>query len=249
MSSDPLASNSGKKARHESAQPPHHLLLKHYLTHPHQLVRFLMMQRVHGFEAPIEPHLDDAARALFADLLSACTGFLEFGSGGSTRLADRLEKKTLTVESDRFFSRTLRGSLKPSSSVTILDVDIGLTGPWSNPIFDWPTARRLKRWSQYVRKPFDVLETEGWFPDFVFVDGRFRRACALQTARSTLAKERSVKLLFDDYFSDGRAHYHSVEHWLGRPERVGRAALFVVDAQHSQTPSVGDIDDAVSDYR
>lgn len=230
-------------------QPVRGVLLKRYLRNPKELARFLVLQRVHGFDVPIEPHLDDAAKIMFEDLLRESSGFLEFGSGGSTRLADKLGKKTLAIESDRFFARVVRSSLQEHSNVQIIDIDIGVTGPWSYPIFDRPTERRLRRWSNYVQRPFDVLKTRDWFPDFVFVDGRFRQACVLQTTRSALAHGRSLKLLFDDYFNDGREHYHAVEQWLGTPERAGRAALFTVDQQHCRMPSERDVSDAVSDYR
>lgn len=232
-----------------SEQPTRGALLRHFLRHPIELARFLVLQRVHGFDAPIEPHLDEVAGPLFVELLEECTAYLEFGSGGSTLLADKLERRTLTVESDRFFARVVRNLLRERTPVEILEIDIGLTGPWSYPIFDRPTAGRLRRWSMYNRKPFDLLCTQAWFPDFVFIDGRFRRACVLQTARSALTEGRAVKLLFDDYFSDGREHYHAVEQWLGKPEQAGRAALFLVDQQHSQIPSEEDIADAIDDYR
>jgi hypothetical protein len=219
------------------------------VKNPIELFRFFFLQRVKGFEIPAAPHLDEIAGPFFADLLGACTAYLEFGTGGSTLLADKLEKKTLSVESDRFFARAVRQSLRTHSKVEIVDIDIGLTGPWSYPIFNRPTQRRLRRWSNYSSRPFDVLKSQGWFPDFVFVDGRFRRACVLQTARSALAEGREAKLLLDDYFLEDREHYHAVEQWLGTPRRAGRAALFTIDEQHTRVPSKRDIAEAASDYR
>lgn len=224
-------------------------LLHHYLRHPLEFVRFLKLQRVSGFNAPREPHLDDAATQLFTELLAECTAYLEFGSGGSTVLADKLNKKTLTVESDRYYANVVRNSLRKPSQVEIMDINIGLTGPWSYPIFDWPTARRIRRWSLYVRKPFEVLESQGWFPDLVLLDGRFRRACALETARIALEGGRTLKLMFDDYYSVDRAHYHEVERWLGKPQCAGRAALFDIDGARSDIPSKEDVANAVMDYR
>ena len=64
------------------------------------------------------------------------------------------------------------------------------------------------------------------FPDFILVDGRYRVACALESARPRVYARASSKLLFDDYAL--REQYHVVEKYIGPPQRIGRAALFTV---------------------
>ena len=214
-----------------------------------ELARFLKVQRWDGFSPPQKPSLDEEALARFTRELDASTGYLEFGSGGSTVLADRRSVRTVSVESDRFYARVVRSQLTPATTVKVLDVYLGLTGLWSYPVFQKPTRRRQGRWRRYVQRPFDQLREDGWFPDFVLVDGRFRRACVLETVRRAITENQELTLMVDDYFNVDRSHYEAVESWLGRPERVGRAALFIVNKAVTKSPTPKDVENAITDFR
>ena len=218
------------------------------LNHPRSLLSFLYAQRVVGFEPPTSIGLDDEARAAFLELLRESEGYLEFGSGGSTIEAGRQCVRTLSVEADGFFAAAVRKALADGARVEILHVEIGLTREWSRPVFTSPTTARVERWGRYYRRPFERLEDLGWFPDFVLIDGRFRRACALETARRAAEANRELKLLFDDYTYEDRG-YSAVEAWLGRPDRIGRAALFDVGkSKLLRIPTDADVSAAAGDY-
>ena len=183
------------------------------------LARFLYVQRIRGFDPPESPLLDDESVAWLAKRLRSAKLFLEFGSGGSTVLANRLGVPSVTVESDRFYAAVVRKLLPSPRRAKILTPRMGVTREWGMPIFG-----KARKGPRYVRAPFDQLK--GDFPDLVFVDGRYRVACVLETARQAAEARRKATVLLDDY--DQRPSYHVLEKHLGKPERVGRAASFLI---------------------
>jgi len=184
------------------------------LARVRELARFWYLQRVRGFTPPRSPELDAETIERLRTELRRCSAYLEFGSGGSTLLADQLGVRTLTIESDRFYARTVAAALT-GDTVSITPVDIGITAEWGWPLLKKPTPARIARWQRYVSSGFERIS-----PDLVLVDGRFRVACALETARRT----NGALVIVDDYA--GRPSYRTLERHLGSPERVGRAALF-----------------------
>lgn len=179
------------------------------------LARFLYVQRVQGFDPPgDEPFMDPPGVERFKRELVKAAAYVEFGSGGTTVLADKAGIPSVSVESDRFYARAVAARLT-GGNVRQVVVDLGLTREWGTPIFSTP-AKAMK----YVSAPFG----DGPFPDFVLVDGRYRVACALEAARRAQLAGRGATLMFDDYGL--RSHYHAVEQFLGTPDMVGRAAFF-----------------------
>jgi hypothetical protein len=183
------------------------------------LVHFLYVQRIEGFEPPGRPVLDAASVDWLADRLKVTKLYLEFGSGGSTLLANRLGVPSVTVESDRFYAAAVRSAPPFPEKALILTPPMGITGEWGMPVFG-----KERKGPRYVRAPFNGLE-DG-FPDFIFVDGRYRVACVLESARQAARANSKATVLMDDY--ERRPHYHVLEDHLGEPERVGRGAIFSV---------------------
>jgi hypothetical protein len=201
-----------------------------------ETVRLLVVQRTVGMAPPGEqPHMTDAVAARFREELARAALYLEYGSGGSTVMADRLGIPTLSVESDRYFARATAKVLSAGTSVRQVAADIGLTRLWGRPVVNSPAKGRL-----YVNAPFGEA---GPFPDFILVDGRYRVACALECARRAFARGTSATLLFDDY---QRACYRMAEHYLGPPEPVGDAAIFIIGARE---PPAAAIEAAYRDMR
>lgn len=224
-------------------------LMMFKLTSSLVFLKFLYKQRVTGFNLEPEPHLDPEALLEFRRMLGQCRSYVEFGSGGSTLLAARLDIPTLSVECDRFFAARVRAAIGEMAPVQIIDVLIGVTGPWGFPVITRATPNRLRRWKRYSEAPFQKIANRGVFPDLVLIDGRFRRACALQTASHAAAAKAPVTIMIDDYF-DGRDHYHSVEKFLGAPRKVGRAGIFEIEAAGpKQVPERADLDEAARDFR
>lgn len=180
------------------------------------LPRFLYHQRIKGFDPPgDEPWMDPEGAERFKQELSRCKQYVEFGSGGTTVLADHLGVPSVSVESDRFYARAVASRLS-SGSVRQVVVDLGFTGQWGAPLFNTPAKGQ-----RYVSAPWG-----GKFPDLILVDGRYRIACSLESARRAFDAQREAVLLFDDYGT--RPHYHLVESFLSRPEMAGRVAVFLI---------------------
>jgi hypothetical protein len=184
------------------------------------LLRFFYLQRFKGFEPPPRrPFVDEVTGEWLRCQLENTELFVEFGAGGSTVLANDLGVPTISVESDPFYATAVRRALKSPHICQIVTPDMGLTGEWGMPVF----FRREKGF-RYVSAPFGHLG--GRFPDLIFVDGRYRVACALESARQAAEARVTATLLLDDYSE--RPHYHELESYLGIPERIGGAAKFVI---------------------
>lgn len=188
------------------------------------LALFIYNQRIVGFDAPERPHMDEPSLIAFQDYLKTASFYLEFGGGGSTVEASRQGVKTVCVESDRFYARVVRKKIGADHDTIILDAKIGDTEEWGMPIIKRRTSARLQKWMNYTRIPFEYIARTGLFPDFVLIDGRFRTACALETARQAFVQGKRPKIMFDDY--QDRPYYHMVEEFLGSPRMIGRSALF-----------------------
>jgi hypothetical protein len=192
------------------------------LLSPVRLARFFYVQRVKGFGPPTGPHLDDETTAWLANQLRATKLFVEFGCGGSTVMADSLAVSTISVESDPYYAAAVRRVLSHPETTEILAVDMGITREWGMPIF-FSKRKGLR----YARAPFEQLGARS--PDLILIDGRYRVACALETAAQVARTGGASTMLVDDYAD--RPAYHILEHYLGSPDRIGRAAMFVVGGQ------------------
>lgn len=199
----------------------------HYLLKLKKVAAHAYRQRFGGFPLPGPvPHMPPEEVEFFKTHISQCKSYLEFGSGGSTVLASNLNVPTISVESDSYYARAVASQLT-GNSVTQIISSLGLAMDWGMPAF--PRVRLARR---YVMAPWISPE----FPDFVLVDGRYRVACALETARRASAARAKTLLMFDDYF--GRPFYSEVELHLGSPRRVGRAAVFEIGAKGVSTEAV-----------
>lgn len=182
------------------------------------LGRFMYRQRVKGFDVPDSAQLDDDGKAYFLDRLQNSSLFLEYGCGGSTLDAARLGKKSVSVESDRFYLASVARRIVALGYVPgqMIHADIGITREWGYPLFKHPTSSRLQRWRQYAESPW----TSGQHPDLILIDGRFRVSCALYC----ISQLKDFQILFDDY--KDRHHYWVVEQFAGLDRMCGRMAVF-----------------------
>lgn len=184
-----------------------------------ELPAFFYVQRVKGFDPPSDkPWMDPEGSARFKQELAKANGYFEYGSGGTTVLADRAGISAISVESDPFYARTVATQL--SGSLTQIVVNLGITGPWGSPL-----RSTFRKGQSYVEAPYN----RGFSPDFILVDGRYRAACAMVAANHAAGTGHIITVMVDDYVT--RPWYHYVEEYLGQPEIVGRAAIFTVDGR------------------
>ncbi len=159
--------------------------------------------------------------AFFTEEISLSTSYLEYGSGGSTKLAVRQAsvRKITSVESDPGF---LDSAVLPDSEVqkAILDSrlsflvpDIGPTGEWGIP----KDSTAIHLWPNYALCPYLHGSIT---PDLILVDGRFRVACCLVAALQAPA----ATVLVHDYTI--RRHYHILENYFEIEKQVDTLVKF-----------------------
>lgn len=166
------------------------------------------------------PSMPDEEAAYVRETYKAGRVILEYGSGGTTRVAAQMPGKLIfSVESDLLWALNLQGELdgaRTASPVTVYHCDIGETGMWGRPILS------ETNWRLFHRYALDIWQ-EPFFraPDVVLIDGRLRMACL---ASVMLYTDRPVTVLFDDYAP--RPLYHLVERLIAPVQMIGRMARF-----------------------
>ncbi|MGQ0699104.1 MAG: glycosyltransferase family 2 protein [Panacagrimonas sp.] len=171
------------------------------------------------------PHMPRAAIECLRENLSASRCFLEFGSGGSTRMAVRMKvPHVYTVESDPAFARAVEHQIGKDAGETnfrMVSVDVGDTANnWGKP----RNNDRCQNWPKYPTHVWSVLKKAGQTPDLILIDGRFRVACFLACL---IQAEAGTVILFDDY-AGREKQYKGVEKHLEPGELVGRMAVFKI---------------------
>jgi len=166
--------------------------------------------------------LSDNEKLFFIECLKSVSNYLEFGSGGSTILALKSEntKKIVSVESDLNWIKYLRKSPTINDAkegrLNLIHIDIGKTGKWGVPT----QIDKKELFPDYSTKIFTQYENDY---DLVFVDGRFRVACVLQTI---LNCKPDVKILIHDY--NDRPQYHSILQFVNIIYTIDTMALFSI---------------------
>lgn len=190
----------------------------------YRTAKVVIGNRMRRTEVPAEPHFDEAGTRYFCDQLARARNYLEYGSGGSTVLANKLVTNLVSVDSDSSFLADVRRALSQTdrrAMAKLIHVNIGLTVDWGFPVFNKPTRRRVRRWEEYAKAPWRYFRTIGQQPDLVLVDGRFRVACVLESLLS-LSPLSETKILVDDYID--RPQYAVIEEYAD-VEMVGRMAV------------------------
>ena len=204
------------------------------------LFHFAVQQRRLDFQIGDQPWLDDDSSAVFLGMLEDSMSYLEYGSGGSTVLAAKLNKPFVSVDTDRYFLEGVRrkiGKLGPNQHLE--HGNIGWTKQYGCPVFERPSARRQKMWKAYAEIPWRHVK-EGLLPDLVMVDGRFRVAAALISCVH-LANSPTSRIVVDDYVM--RPYYHAIENYAQLVGMAGRMAIFKAPSTSSL-----DIQEAIERY-
>jgi hypothetical protein len=189
-----------------------------------RVARILIANRVRHVDVPSEPQFDEEGMAYFRKQLESARNYLEYGSGGSTILANGLVNTLVSVDSDAGLVADVRRKLAEAGRRTmtrLIHVNIGLTYDWGMPVFTKPTLRRVRRWEEYPTRPWRYLRSITQQPDLILVNGRFRVACVLESLLS-LSPLSNTQILLEDYAE--RPHYQVVERFADL-ERVGRMAV------------------------
>ena len=153
--------------------------------------------------------------------LAGATTVLEFGIGGSTAMAAETPGLRLVgVESHpNWIARCLRdprvAAMQDEGRLRLHHVDIGPVKQWGYP----RDRSHVRQWSRYARTIWDELD--GWVPDFVFIDGRFRLSCALQTL---IRLPQVAHLCLHDFWS--RPEYAALLNFVDVADRIDDLGVF-----------------------
>jgi len=190
----------------------------------YRTARIVFANRVRHFDIPSEPHFGEEATAYFRGQLERARGYLEYGSGAATLLANRFANTVVSVDTDAHLLAGVRRRLAEESRramTRLIHVNIGLTLERGMPVFTKPTRRRVRRWEDYPTAPWRYFRSIAQQPDLILVDGRFRVACVLESLLS-LSPLSNTRILVDDYAD--RPYYQVVERFADF-EMIGRMAV------------------------
>ena len=141
--------------------------------------------------------------------------YLEFGSGGSTYLAVlNSNANIISIESDNNWIKYIK-EWKVLKNADIRYVDIGNIGEWGVPI----NEDKKDDWYKYSSEIFKDEKAKQ--SDFVFIDGRFRVACALSSILNT---SDNVTIAIHDFWI--RPEYHLLLKYLEVIKGVDTLAVF-----------------------
>jgi hypothetical protein len=150
---------------------------------------------------------------LFREALDGASSYLEFGSGLSTEYVSlKYECQARSIETSAEWVQHVQNRVRPD--IAVLHVDLGPVGEWGRPLtYDYQ--------SQFIRY-FEAGFDQGFEPDAVLIDGRFRVACFLTTL---LLSKPGTRIVIDDYTA--RPQYKVVEQILSPVTVSSRQALFI----------------------
>ena len=196
------------------------------IVRAYRTLKVVVSNRFSHIEVADQPSFDTQGAKFFNEIVPTANTYLEYGSGGSTLLAHHYVKTLVSVESDRHFLKAVARKLavrKLGAYTTLIHANIGFTKEWGKPVFIKPSARRLRRWTEYAQAPWRYFRSRGIQPEIILVDGRFRVACVLESLLA-LRDSSTCRILVDDYAS--RPEYRAVEAVANLVDMKGRMAVF-----------------------
>jgi cellulose biosynthesis protein BcsQ len=191
----------------------------------------------------LKPRMTDREIEAFCSAISGKQFYLEFGTGGSTLLATRnIRGGVVSVESDRAWIDKLKENDEIAAAFTkgklaFIPIDVGPVGAWGVPL----TEANMRNWPKYYSEVWRSRPSDF---DVIFIDGRFRVACALMTAACCVD---SALIMIHDYTY--RFGYTTIEKYfdtvevietlviLRRRPTVNYRALTIDLTLHSLNPS------------
>jgi hypothetical protein len=150
--------------------------------------------------------------SLLVEALETAKSYLEFGCGLSTEfVSSAYSCRVRSVETSAFWAELVQGRVR--SGTEVIHIDLGPVGDYGIPL---SYANR----NHFVRY-FEAGFEEGFDPDVILIDGRFRVACFLTCL---MRASPGTKIVFDDYM---RPYYKVVEEFVKPLAMNQRQAMFV----------------------
>ena len=161
-------------------------------------------------------------RYIFTLMLTKCKKYLEFGMGGSTLLAYMTSniEKIISVESDLKWiniTRNFKNLKKEEGKRIILEyIDIGNISYWGRPL----SNEKKNNFINYSKQVFIKYKNDY---DLVFIDGKFRVACTLQTILNCKA---DTKIIIHDF--NYLYYYHILYKYLDVIYSIDTLVIFSI---------------------
>jgi hypothetical protein len=169
------------------------------------------------------PHMSAQKIQLLNESFDRATHYLEYGIGGSTVLAAQKSLQSIiAIDSSDEWIQKVKTDIEKcvySGNINLLHANLGATGHWGYP----NDELMVKNWPQYYASPWISYRSQGFSPDLILIDGRFRTPCFLY---SLLHCKSGTRILWDDYLN--RPEYHFVEQVLPPQGLVDDMAIFTV---------------------
>lgn len=173
-----------------------------------------------------EPWMTEAEKQLFYEVIADSNVILEFGSGGSTVYALEQGKKVFSIESSKWFVRLMKKSpvIKKAiqdNNLLYYQVHMGTTKECSVPLDNDHGELYWKNSLENISSTSIPIVTNYWDKiDTVFIDGRYRVACALN---ALINFPKVKKFIIHDYTN--RPQYHILEKFFIRKKEVGTLVI------------------------
>ena len=170
-----------------------------------------------------KPIMTDLERELFINTIKNSKYYLEFGGGGSTFLILKsTDAKVICVEGDMNWINHMRMNYfiyeqELLCRLKFYFVYIGKIRDTSYPIDD----SEYDKYPNYSSKVFEYIDKEKI--DTVFIDGRFRIACALQ---SIINLNKNAVIIIHDFFD--RDYYHVLLNYLEVINKADTLGVFKI---------------------
>ena len=143
--------------------------------------------------------------------------YFEFGSGGSTNTASYYKLKSYSVESDAKWHEKLKQNGIVANYIT---VDL------NSSVFGYPGKGTISQWKKYI----EAYKPE-YDADIIFIDGRFRVACALDIFNKI--KNETIVLIHDYTL---RKEYHILEKFYIKVKTWDSLVLFLKNPEVNSIP-------------
>ncbi len=157
----------------------------------------------------------------FKKLLKKSKFYFEYGGGSSTLFAKKLNKKFISIETDKSFY----SFLKNKGVNQIIYSNIGPTKYYSIPLL--PLFLIKGRISKYANQINFIYKNLKFFPDLILIDGRFRVYVAIQViifCIKNIGHNKTIIIIDDFKF---RKEYHMLKKLI-KIKLVGRFGVIEI---------------------
>lgn len=204
-------------------------------------------------------HIEMSGMRLFIAYMSNKKYYLEWGSGGSTQIAPLLiQNKAFSIEHDPQWCQNMKNNdiVQVLISLNKLSVECVDTKQrlkrWGYPVANANITQMGEAYVDYVdeivhNRLINDSNFDGIF-DAVFVDGRFRVACALKLFVNQYIEHGKSVLIVHDYFDPEHAVHHNYTkmekyfEMIDDDKQLGTMAVFTPKIATSQLLDSAKID-------